>query len=150
MLNPEILFSILNALVFFVWLLMIVAPNWKVTQKIISTFAVTLILSIIYGIIIVASFGKINFMDFSSLPGIVNMFHQSNLWGSSAIWYHLLAFDLFVGTWILKDSKKIRMPHLLVIPFLLVTFMLGPLGFLLYQIIKFFFLKFSSKNYQLQ
>lgn len=140
--KPEILFQILNNLVLLVWILMIVAPKWKVTQKITNTFVLTIILSIVYGAIIIASFGKVDFMDFGSLDGIVNMLHNSDAWGSSAIWYHFLAFDLFVGSWILKDAQKFGIPHLIVIPCLLFTFMLGPIGFILYQIVKFTYLKF--------
>ena len=135
--KPEILFQILNNLVLLVWILMIVAPKWKVTQKIINTFALTIILSIVYGAIIITSFGKVNLMDFGSLEGIVNMLQNSDVWGSSAIWYHFLAFDLFVGSWILKDAQKIGIPHLIVIPCLFFTFILGPIGFLLYQLVKF-------------
>ena len=142
--KPEILFQILNNLVLLVWILMIVAPKWKVTRKIIDTFAITIILSIIYGAIIISSFGKVDFMDFGSLEGIVNMLHNSDAWGSSAIWYHFLAFDLFVGSWILRDSQKLGIPHLVVIPCLLFTFMLGPLGFLIYQIVKFGYMRFKK------
>lgn len=125
---------------------MIVAPKWKVTRKITDTFAITIILSIAYGAIILTSFGKINFMDFGSLDGIVNMLHNSDAWGSSAIWYHFLAFDLFVGSWILKDSQKLGIPHLFAIPCLLFTFMLGPIGFLLYQLVKFGYKKVNESK----
>ena len=83
--KPELLFQILNNLVLLVWLLMIVAPKWKVTRIITDTFALTIILSIVYGAIIITSFGKVNFMDFGSLDGIVNMLKSSDAWGSSAI-----------------------------------------------------------------
>lgn len=144
--KPELLFQILNNLVLLVWLLMIVAPKLKVTQKIINTFALTIILSIVYGAIIITSFGKVNFMDFGSLEGIVNMLKSSDAWASSAIWYHFLAFDLFVGSWILRDAQKLGIPHLIVIPCLLFTFMLGPLGFLIYQIVKFLNLRFKKNR----
>ncbi|KEY19408.1 ABA4-like family protein [Kaistella antarctica] len=142
--KPEILFQILNNLVLLVWILMIVAPKWKVTRKITATFALTIILSIVYGAIIITSFGKVDFMDFGSLDGIVKMLQNSDAWGSSAIWYHFLAFDLFVGSWILKDAQKLGIPHLTIIPCLLFTFMLGPLGFLIYQIVKFGYLRFKK------
>ena len=140
--KPETLFLILNNLATAVWLLMIFTPKWKVTQTIISTFSVVIILGIAYTFIIVTSFGKINFMDFSSLEGIMKLLHSSDEWGTNAFWFHYLAFDLFVGTWILKDSQKSSIPHLLVIPCLLFTFMLGPFGFVLYQILKFIRAKF--------
>lgn len=142
--KPETLFLILNNLVALVWILMIFAPKWKITQTIISTFSVVLILSVTYSVLIISSFGTLNFMDFTSLQGIMNLLQQSDAWGSSALWYHFLAFDLFVGTWILKDAQKLSIPHLLIIPCLFFTFMLGPLGFVLYQLVKFFYIKFKK------
>lgn len=144
--NPETLFLILNNLVAIVWILMIFAPKWKVTQAIISTFSVVLILSVTYSILIISSFGTLDFMDFTSLQGIMNLLQHSDAWGSSALWYHFLAFDLFVGTWILKDAQKLSIPHFLIIPCLFFTFMLGPLGFVLYQLVKFLHSKFGKNK----
>lgn len=141
MINPETLFSFLNNLVLVVWLLMIILPKWKFTQYIIGNFIVVILISLIYGAIIISNFGAVDFMDFTSLQGIMKMLQNGDAWGSSALWYHFLAFDLFVGTWILKDSQKLAIPHLLIIPCLFFTFMLGPLGFVLYQIVKFGFTK---------
>jgi hypothetical protein len=45
---------------------------------------------------------------------------------------HYLAFDLFVGSWEVRDSQRRRMPHLFIIPSLVLTFLLGPVGFLTY------------------
>ncbi len=144
--NPETLFLILNNLVAIVWVLMIFAPKWKITQTIISTFSVVLLLSVTYSILIISSFGTLNFMDFTSLQGVMNLLQNSDAWGSSTLWYHFLAFDLFVGTWILKDAQKLSIPHLLIIPCLFFTFMLGPLGFVLYQLVKFLYPKFGKNK----
>ena len=144
--KPETLFLLLNNLATAVWLLMIFAPKWKVTQAIINRFIVVIILGIAYTFIVVTSFGKIDFMDFASLEGIMKLLNSSDEWGTNAFWFHYLAFDLFVGTWILKDSQKNSIPHLLVIPCLIFTFMLGPFGFVLYQILKFIHAKFFKSE----
>lgn len=146
MINPDTIFSVLNNLVLAVWLLMIITPKWKFTQFILTNFIVVILLSVVYGAIIISNFGAVDFMDFTSLQGIMKMFNNSDAWLSSALWFHFLAFDLFVGTWILKDSQKVSIPHLLVIPCLLFTFMLGPIGFVLYQIEKFVYLKFFKST----
>jgi len=51
-------------------------------------------------------------------------------------WVHYLVFDLLVGHWILKQSQKENINHFLIIPCLLLCFMFGPVGYLLYFIIK--------------
>ena len=47
-------------------------------------------------------------------------------------WVHYLAFDLFIGAWEVRDARRLGIPHLLVVPCLGLTFILGPVGLLLY------------------
>ena len=47
-------------------------------------------------------------------------------------WVHYLAFDLFIGCWEVLDSQRRGVRHIFVIPCLFLTFMLGPVGLLLY------------------
>ncbi len=51
-------------------------------------------------------------------------------------WIHYLAFDLWVGCWELTNAQKLGINHFLVIPCLFLTFMFGPIGLLLYFIIR--------------
>jgi Domain of unknown function (DUF4281) len=47
-------------------------------------------------------------------------------------WLHYLAFDLFVGSWIVEDGLTRRINHFALIPCLALTFLFGPAGLLLY------------------
>jgi hypothetical protein len=49
---------------------------------------------------------------------------------------HYLAFDLLVGSWIIQDARKCRINHLYCIPFLLMTFMIGPVGYFAYWLLR--------------
>jgi hypothetical protein len=136
--NPELLFRILNTLVLIPWVLMLFAPNWKYTKSLVNSYLIPLALSVAYVVIIFSNLGGIAQADFTSLKGI-----QALLVGAgnapyfaAAAWFHYLAFDLFVGTWIFNDAQKSKINHFLLIPCLFFTFMLGPTGFLLYIIIK--------------
>ena len=51
-------------------------------------------------------------------------------------WIHYLAFDLFIGAWIVRDSQSHDMRHWLVIPCLFSTLMTGPFGLLIYLLLK--------------
>jgi hypothetical protein len=51
-------------------------------------------------------------------------------------WVHYLAFDLLIGMWMLDQHKELKINQLLIAPCLFLTFMLGPIGFLLFIIIK--------------
>lgn len=67
---------------------------------------------------------------FGALADVAGLFESPYL--LLAGWVHFLAFDLFVGAWEVRDARRIGIAHLLVMPCLVLTFMLGPVGLLLY------------------
>jgi len=67
---------------------------------------------------------------FSSLAGVRALF--DNPWALLAGWTHYLAFDLFIGGWEVRDARERGIPHLLIVPALVLTFLVGPVGLLLY------------------
>ena len=73
-------------------------------------------------------------MDFGSLESVMALFTEQN--AVLAGWIHYLAFDLLVGMWILNQNQKLGVHHLLLVPCLIGTFMFGPIGFLLFIVIK--------------
>ena len=60
----------------------------------------------------------------------------SNRWLLLAGWIHYLAFDLFIGAWEVRDAQDLGISHFIVIPCLLLTFLFGPAGLLLYFVIR--------------
>jgi ABA DEFICIENT 4-like len=71
---------------------------------------------------------------FSSLAAVSALFRDP--WVLLAGWTHYLAFDLFIGGWEVRDANASGIPHLLVVPALVLTFLFGPAGFLLYLAIR--------------
>ena len=140
--KAEQIFSIANTLALLSWIILLIAPRWKWTQKIIVSGIIPLILSFAYLILIVLFFGKAD-GGFDSLPNVMKLF--TNEWAVLAGWIHYLAFDLFVGSWEVKDSQTKGISHWLVIPCLILTFLFGPIGFLLYSILRIFLAK-EAKN----
>jgi hypothetical protein len=67
---------------------------------------------------------------FGSLAEVKQLFASDR--ALLAGWVHYLAFDLFIGCWEVLDAQQRRVHHLLVVPCLFLTFMLGPAGLLLY------------------
>jgi hypothetical protein len=131
--DPVQVFSIVSRLAAIQWLLLIILPKWKVTQWLINNPAVPLLLSAIYCIYIISFFG-IKGGGFGSIQEVRTLFSNDNL--LLAGWVHYLAFDLLIGFSIIKSSQDKSISHWLVIPCLVLTFMFGPFGFLLYQIIQ--------------
>ena len=73
-------------------------------------------------------------VGFGSLAEVSAM--CSNPYALAAGWLHYLAFDLFVGAWEVFDSQKNNVAHWYVVPCLLLTLMLGPVGLALYLSIR--------------
>ncbi|MBT8237694.1 MAG: DUF4281 domain-containing protein [Croceitalea sp.] len=127
-------FSISNLMVMPMWLLMIVLPKWKVTRFLIDFKIIPLLLSIIYGIYIISSMLSGPPMDFGSLASVMELFTFEN--AVLAGWVHYLAFDLLVGMWMLDENRTLKINQLIMVPCLLGAFMFGPLGFLLFMIVR--------------
>jgi hypothetical protein len=49
---------------------------------------------------------------------------------------HYLAFDLFVGSWEVRDAQRLGLPHGMVIPCLVLTFLFGPIGLGLFLLLR--------------
>ncbi|WP_426060207.1 ABA4-like family protein [Hymenobacter sp. B1770] len=132
MLNPDSLFQIGNPIAFLGWLLLLVAPRWRGTRAMVLSGALPLLLAATYVILI----GYQTFAHpapgagFGSLAQVAALFREP--WALLAGWVHYLCFDLAVGAWEARDAHRRGMPHLVLIPCLVATFMLGPLGLLLY------------------
>ena len=132
--NPTDVFSITNLFAMAMWILMIFLPKWKITRFLIDYKIIPVILSLVYAIYIFISLKAGNGMDFGSLASVMELFTKEH--SVLAGWVHYLAFDLLIGMWILDQNKKLEINHLLIIPCLLGSFMLGPIGFLLFIIIR--------------
>jgi Domain of unknown function (DUF4281) len=133
----EAAFSLANALVFPQWLLMIFAPRWQVTQWLTRMLFVPATLAIMYAFYLFTSTGgKLDFMSFATLKGVMTLFETGGERVMLAGWIHYLAFDLVAGSWILRDGQQRGIAHGWLVPCLLFSFMLGPTGLLLYVIIR--------------
>jgi hypothetical protein len=131
--RAETIFSIANFTALAGWVLLIAAPGWAGTRRIILSGAVPLLLSTAYLVLIVLFFGSAE-GGFGGLAEVLKLLN--NHWATLAGWIHYLAFDLFVGSWEVRDAQERGISHWFVVPCLVLTFLLGPIGFLLYHIVR--------------
>ena len=133
--SPDSVFQICSSIAMLGWIvLLLLSPFWAGVDKFLIGVIITLF-AIVYGWLIFQVFTPGDFQKFGSLNGVMELF--TNRTTVTAGWVHYLAFDLMVGIWEKKNSIKYNIPHLLIVPCLLLTFMLGPLGLLLYLLIRF-------------
>ena len=131
--SPQQVFSIANAAALLAWIMLAVLPGRSWVTKIITTKLVPSFFAVLYIGIVASVVGRAP-GGFSTLAGVGMLF--SNPWLLLAGWVHYLAFDLLVGSWELEDALERGIPHLIVVPCLLLTFMFGPAGWLLYRIVR--------------
>lgn len=134
--NAETLFTICSSLILPGWLLLILAPRWKWTSYLIAPILIPLPLAILYVYLVAVYFGKAE-GGFGSLAEVSLLFENPYL--LLAGWVHYLAFDLFVGSWEVRDAQQLGISHFVVIPCLILTFLFGPIGLLLYWTLRWIF-----------
>jgi hypothetical protein len=128
----ETIFSACSTAAALGWLLLIVLPRWKASQMV-AGVVIPLAIALVYLTLIARHMPGAE-GGFGSLADVARFFEQPPL--LLAGWVHYLAFDLFIGAWEVRDAQRHRVPHLLVIPCLIMTFMLGPIGLLAYTALR--------------
>ncbi len=123
--TPEALFLVATRAVLPGWLLLVFAPRWRWTARLISGVLLPGLLGLLYLWLIVAHWGFAE-GGFDSLAEVGALF--ADPWLLLAGWVHYLVFDLFVGAWEVRDAQREGIHHLLVVPCLLLTFLFGPIG----------------------
>jgi hypothetical protein len=128
----EKLFSLAGAVVLPCWLLLLVAPSWKWTQRL-ATFVAPLLIASVY-VWLLFSHPAPQGGGFNSLAQVAVLF--SSPYALLAGWIHYLAFDLFTGAWEARDAVRLGISRWAVAPCLVLTFLFGPLGLSLYLLLK--------------
>lgn len=129
----------LNNFVLPAWLLLALFPRWKWTPTL------TIIPPLIHAVVYMLSFITLirkssddDQADLFTLDGVVKAFSNPN--GVFVGWVHYVVFDLLVGRGISMDAvSRGATPTfyvLAIVPCLCLTLAAGPIGFLLYAIVR--------------
>ena len=136
----EQLFSSASTLAMLGWLILIFLPRGLKWLNVVPSLLIPLVLSLLYSYLIARYF-------FSAEGGFDSLAHVQQLFtypaAALAGWVHYLAFDLFVGGVVAKQADEIGLSRLLQAPVLLLTFMFGPFGYLLFMLIKMVMQRFN-------
>jgi hypothetical protein len=131
--TPDHVFAIANAVALCAWILLIALPRQRWVSGIMAPIVMPALFAAVYVAILVTQW-RGSAGGFSSLPAVATLFSQP--WLLLAGWIHYLAFDLFVGSWEVRDARERGVPHLAVAPCLMLTFMFGPAGWLAYSVLR--------------
>jgi len=128
----ERVFSMASVIAAVGWLFLIFVPKRPLALHVAGVF-LPILLALIYLYFIAMNIRGAE-GGFGSLADVATLFQKREL--LLAGWIHYLCFDLFIGAWEVRDAQRNGIPHLVVIPCLIMTFMLGPIGLLFYFAIR--------------
>ena len=126
------------------WLILIFFSDTKVCRIFVTSIFPFLLLSSAYIFILYKSYLSSydfvsNFNLYTSKDSLKNLF--SNDFFIMMFWIHFISINLFTGGWIVKDSQKLAINKLLIILPLVITYLIGPIGLLIYWLIRIFYAK---------
>ncbi len=118
-------FSIASMMAMSGWAILIILPRRYDLLFAIPQYVIPLALGLLYAGLM---FTNVYTVDggFGSIAEVRALFGKDEL--LLAGWVHYLAFDLFIGAWIARQSDAIGIPRLIQAVLLLATFMFGPVG----------------------
>ncbi|MEM7010685.1 MAG: ABA4-like family protein [Verrucomicrobiota bacterium] len=134
-------FSKSSTLALIGWLLLVLSRWVKALRTVVTWAVVPLLLSVAYIVIIAYAMPNAE-GGFDSLAGVMALFE--NPYMVLAGWLHYLAFDLLIGTWIWFDAGRLQIPWWATVPALVLSFMLGPAGFVLHMLVR---ARFAKKHH---
>ena len=127
----ETIFSLCSALAMMGWLGLVFAPKFDLTRRSYPSVVAPVMLGLVYAYLMISFQGEAPAEGgFGTLEAVKALFGVDAL--LLAGWIHYLAFDLFVGAWIVRDSQAHQINHVLILLCLFFTLMAGPLGLLMY------------------
>lgn len=127
--NLETLFSAATWTAITGWLMLALLPRWRLSREILVPLLAIIPLGITYVALMVHGFSGSD-GGYGSLAAVARLVADPAL--LLAGWLHWLAFDLFIGAWMLRDARAQGIAHGWVLPCLVLTFGFGPTGLLAY------------------
>ena len=132
-LTPELIFSVAGQAAMAGWLILIFLPRRIKPLFMIPQCLIPFGLGLLYGGLVLSNFFS-GEGGYGSLADVRTLFENDYM--LLAGWVHYLAFDLFIGAWIAREADLIGMSRLIQPVLLLATFMFGPVGLVLFLIMR--------------
>ena len=138
----EQIFGFANLWAMLCWVVLAFAPKREQIMTPLFYAGVGL-LALSYAVLIVSLLGGMigggtgstgGTLDFTTLAGVQALFDSQG--GATIGWIHYLAFDLLVGIWVARNADRHGYLRIVQIPILFFVFMAGPLGLVMYLILR--------------
>lgn len=131
----QAIFAGTNLLALAMWVVLIALPRKPFPLALVLYGGVGLLcLAYATGLGWVLAHGQASGADFTTMEGVRAIFASDA--GVAIGWTHYLAFDLFTGLWIARDADAKNVSRWVQVPVLLLTFLVGPVGLLIWLIVR--------------
>ena len=126
------------------WLTLIFFPTSNLCRYLVTSIFPFFILAGAYIFLIYKSYLNsydfdANFSLYMGIDNTTDLFSDKNF--LMMFWIHFISINLFTGGWIVKDSQKFMINKFLLSIPLIITYLVGPLGLLIYWLIRIFYAK---------
>ncbi|MFD8640534.1 ABA4-like family protein [Streptomyces zaomyceticus] len=118
-----------------VWLLMIFAPAWRLTERVAASPLTVLPLLALWAVlaapVLPELWTAVSSPDIDAFRELVRLPN-----GAGAVWAQILAWDLLLGQWMYREARRLSVSPLLMAPLLLLTILLSPVGLPLFLVVR--------------
>jgi Domain of unknown function (DUF4281)/Terpene cyclase DEP1 len=137
--NLEFLYSAFTMAVSVGWWLLILAPEWRWTDRVVHRVWMPFALGVWCLTLEVLKPALPEGAGMGSLQAVVLL--TNGPYGTLMSWTLLMSWDLFAGAWLARDARRRGIHHAWVVACLLVTLVFGFVGLLLYLTLRSFLLR---------
>ncbi|WP_424214519.1 abscisic acid-deficient protein Aba4 family protein [Streptomyces sp. BI20] len=116
-----------------VWALMILAPGLRLTARIAASPLTAVPVALVYAVLGARIAPELwALVTGPDLAGFQALAADASGAGAAAAWAHIIAWDLLVGQWMYRESRRLGIAPWVSGPVLLLTILLAPVGLLVF------------------
>jgi len=134
---PQGFFAATNTVALLAWIVLVAVPGRRFVSHRLCAVLVPGLLAAAYAAVIGWKLVENGLPpgDVTKIDGLRAVFADD--WVFAAAWTHYLVFDMVVGAWIARDAVRLGLPWPIRTVALVLTFLAGPVGFLLHVATRF-------------
>jgi hypothetical protein len=132
--TPSELLYIIKILAIPMWILMVILPERKLTRQLIESMLIPKVMFVLFTIFLILKLQHGGGFSFANFGAAISLVTFQNFF--LAFMVFMKAGDLMLGMSILNNSRDDKVSHILVIPCLVTAYYVGPIGYLLYKIVR--------------
>jgi hypothetical protein len=132
--NYELTYFAFTLTVSVFWLLLIVAPKWIWTDRVVHTAFVPLALGLWAIVLSVLGPPPPEGAGMGSIEAVMLLVGGEH--GTLTLWTLVMGWDLLAGAWLARDARRRGIHHAWVIACLVLAFVYGIIGLVLYLLVR--------------